>query len=201
MAQNWTATVAGTDSMRSTVKTALPGNDEALRTLHSGATAPANPVAYMLWQDTTTNVLWQRNAGNSAWRPCRRREVRFGDVALSARTWRAVPRASVPILVESVALVTGTTTSASVAASKEWTWTLTNQTAGLGLFSAVPSTATVVGGVGGGEITANTPYVLTANQNQSLAAGAELRLVVGSVGAPTAVADVAFVVSYYELAA
>lgn len=200
MAQNWTGTIAGTDSMRDTVKTRLPNNDEALRTLHSGATAPTSPVAYMLWQDTTTGALWQRNAANSAWRPCKRREIRCGDVALAARTWRALPYAAVPLWIESVAIVGSATTSASVATTKEWTFLLKNQTTGLNLFSAPPSTATTVGGVGGGELTADVPKVLTTNQNQSVAAGAEVRLVVGVNGAPTAVADVAFVVTYYELA-
>lgn len=35
--------------------------------LNSGATEPASPYAYMLWQDTTAGVLKQRNSGNSAW--------------------------------------------------------------------------------------------------------------------------------------
>ena len=34
---------------------------------NSGATAPATTFAYMLWADTTTGLLKQRNAANSAW--------------------------------------------------------------------------------------------------------------------------------------
>lgn len=201
MAQNYTSTINGTDSRRTVLRTTLPNNDEALRSLFSGAVAPTSTVAFQLWQDTATSKLYQRNAANSAWLPLRRREVRFGDTSIGARTYRAIACAAVPIYVESIKLVTDTTTAASVAASKEWTFTLTNQTATLALFSATPSTATVVGGVGGGEITANTPYQLLANQNQTLAAGAELRFVIGNVGAPTAVGDFAAVLSYYELTA
>jgi len=40
---------------------------DTLNTLNSGPSAPANPEAYMLWADTGTGYLWQRNAANSAW--------------------------------------------------------------------------------------------------------------------------------------
>jgi hypothetical protein len=39
----------------------------AVRSLNSGATAPVSPVAGMLWYDTATNTLKQRNSGNTAW--------------------------------------------------------------------------------------------------------------------------------------
>lgn len=39
----------------------------ALASNNSGATAPTATFAYMWWPDTTTGLLKQRNAGNSAW--------------------------------------------------------------------------------------------------------------------------------------
>lgn len=39
----------------------------ALASCNSGATAPATTFAYMLWPDTSTGLLKQRNAANSAW--------------------------------------------------------------------------------------------------------------------------------------
>ena len=39
----------------------------AVGTLQSGATAPATTFAYMLWADTTANLLKRRNAANSGW--------------------------------------------------------------------------------------------------------------------------------------
>ena len=39
----------------------------ALASVNSGATAPATTYAYMLWADTTSGWLKQRNAANSAW--------------------------------------------------------------------------------------------------------------------------------------
>jgi len=50
-------------SFRADINSALA----ATVTLNSGATEPAAPYAYMLWQDTTAGVLKQRNAANSAW--------------------------------------------------------------------------------------------------------------------------------------
>ncbi len=38
-----------------------------LATNNSGASAPSTTYAYMLWADTTTGLLKQRNAANSAW--------------------------------------------------------------------------------------------------------------------------------------
>jgi hypothetical protein len=39
----------------------------ALATCSSGATAPSTTFAYQWWADTTTGILKQRNAANSAW--------------------------------------------------------------------------------------------------------------------------------------
>jgi microcystin-dependent protein len=39
----------------------------AVATVNSGATTPATTYAYQLWADTTTGMLKQRNAANSAW--------------------------------------------------------------------------------------------------------------------------------------
>lgn len=197
MAQTY-ITPAGTDPLSTAIKTTLPDRDEALRTLFSGATAPSSPAAYMLWADTSAKILKQRNGANSAWVD----QLPLGDSmrlqmpfrcsgALAAETLQmAVPMAS---NVEKVLIVPNTTTSTSVAASKEWTFLLKNQTTGNNLFSATPSTATTVVGVGGGEMTANAAYSLTANQNQSLAANDVLRLTIASVGSPTAVSDVSIV--------
>ena len=50
-------------SMRSAINAAL----QALASLSSGATAPSTTYAYMLWVDTTNNLLKMRNGANSAW--------------------------------------------------------------------------------------------------------------------------------------
>lgn len=45
----------------------INGALQALATVSSGPAAPAAPYAYMLWADSTTGLLKQRNAGNTAW--------------------------------------------------------------------------------------------------------------------------------------
>jgi len=40
---------------------------EALRAMHEGPSAPTTTTAYMLWVDTTNNLLKQRNAADTAW--------------------------------------------------------------------------------------------------------------------------------------
>ena len=45
----------------------LNGALQALASLSSGATAPTTTYAYQIWIDTTTGLIKQRNAANSAW--------------------------------------------------------------------------------------------------------------------------------------
>lgn len=47
----------------------LNGSDLALQTLFAGPSAPASPVTFQLWADTTTNLLKMRNSANDAWLP------------------------------------------------------------------------------------------------------------------------------------
>ena len=194
MAQTWT-TPAGTDPANLAIKVALPDRDESLRSLFSGATAPTSPVAYQLWADTATKVLKQRNAANSAWiellplADSVRLQLAF---RLSGALAAEVLQIPMPMAgkVEKVQVVGSVATSTSAAGTKEWTFALRNHTQAVDLFSATPSTATVVSGVGGGELAANATYDLAANQNKAVAAGDVLRLTIGAVGSPTAVADV-----------
>jgi hypothetical protein len=45
----------------------LNNSISAIVSNNSGATAPADPYAYMYWADTTSGILKQRNAANTAW--------------------------------------------------------------------------------------------------------------------------------------
>ena len=51
----------------STVRGDLQSALQALGSLQSGSSAPGTTYAYMLWADTTNNLLKQRNAANSGW--------------------------------------------------------------------------------------------------------------------------------------
>lgn len=50
-----------------TVRTGFNAADKAVASVQAGATAPANPVAYEMWYDTSSGCLKQRNADNNAW--------------------------------------------------------------------------------------------------------------------------------------
>lgn len=45
----------------------INGALDSLNTGNSGAAAPSVTTAYMLWNDTTNKIMWQRNAANTAW--------------------------------------------------------------------------------------------------------------------------------------
>jgi hypothetical protein len=62
----------------------LNNNLAAIVSNNSGATAPAVTYAYMLWTDTTSGLLKQRNAANSAW---------INKGTLSATDWGYAPLA------------------------------------------------------------------------------------------------------------
>jgi len=195
------ASPAGSDPANQVLKDTLPARDEALRSLFSGASAPSSPIAYQLWADTSTKILKQRNAGNSAWVDL----LPLGDTvrlsqgfqlsgSLAAATLQMAMSMAGKVL--RVLIVPGTSTSSSVATTKEWTWMLRNVTQAVDLFSATPSTATVVSGVGGGELAANAAYQLLANQNQQFAANDVLRFTVAVNGSPTAVSNVSIILVY-----
>jgi hypothetical protein len=46
---------------------AIEDNFACLKSMFSGASAPSDPVAGMLWLDTTNHILKQRNETNNAW--------------------------------------------------------------------------------------------------------------------------------------
>lgn len=65
MAQSF-RTIQGTDLL-SDSRGYLNDNFEAVRSFFAGATAPSSPVAYMLWFDSTSGYVKERNAANDAW--------------------------------------------------------------------------------------------------------------------------------------
>lgn len=200
MSQTFTAP-AGTDNVALAVRQYLVDRDEALRTLFSGSSAPSSPSAYQLWADTSSKILKQRNGSNSAWvevLPLADTVRLSQPLQLSGALAAATLLAALPMAAKvlRVLVVPSATTSTSVATTKEWTFALRNLTTSLDLFSATPSTATTVVGVGGGEMTANTAYSLTSNQNSQVAANDVLRLTIAQNGSPTAVSNCSIVLVY-----
>ena len=67
MAQDFTDDCFGTSHVGQTDLTNMKNNFACLKSCFSGTSAPSNPVAGMLWYDTTNNLLKLRNAANNAW--------------------------------------------------------------------------------------------------------------------------------------
>ncbi|MEW6670236.1 MAG: hypothetical protein AB1427_00950 [Thermodesulfobacteriota bacterium] len=67
MAQNFTDDCFAAGHVGATDLQNMENNFASLKSMFSGAAAPSNPVAGMLWFDTTKKVLKQRNVANSAW--------------------------------------------------------------------------------------------------------------------------------------
>lgn len=191
MSQTFNMPPAGTDKIGPFLRTTLPDALQALLSLNSGTAEPTYPVAYCLWADTTAGWLKMRNAANSDWiivgplGGIGRFAQRVEFLSLSATTRRRVLVATNGATIERVTLLSAGATTGSSGAN-EWRVKLYNETAALDLFSGNVGTGTALGGVGGGaELAANVPFVLTANQNKTLAAAAVLSLELTKVGAPT----------------
>ena len=67
MAQNYTDDCFGSSHVGQTDLQNMENNFACLKSSFSGTSAPSNPVAGMLWYDTTNNLLKLRNAANNAW--------------------------------------------------------------------------------------------------------------------------------------
>lgn len=208
MSQAYTASIAGTDDVNTVLKTTIPNNFAAIATDFAGATEPTTMFAYMKWLDTTNKVLKRRNAANSAWTIEGALGGAGGTVMLQesivgtlATTTLIMGSHNAPWVVERIVLTSDTTTTGSSAGVTEYTVMASNFTQTENLFSATPSTATTVGGVGGGEWTANVVEELTVDQNSAIAANDVLRVVVTKVGSPTAVTRLKVQVFGYEVGA
>jgi hypothetical protein len=64
MSQYSTTVAAGSGAV---VRAAINNALNTLETNHSGPSAPGTTYAYMIWADTTANLLKMRNAANNAW--------------------------------------------------------------------------------------------------------------------------------------
>jgi hypothetical protein len=208
MSQSWNLPPAGTDYANVVLKTTFPDAMETLRTLNSGASAPASTVAYMLWADTSGGYLKMRNAANTGW-------IRVAPLAtestytlasdlvssMSATTTFRCGAALRAGTLRRVLIVGETATTSTVA--NEWRFQVTRYPASapgspVTGFSANVGTYTALAGVGGGaELVAFAAYALVPNQNTTVAELDVYTVTATAVGTPTTVANVRAIVEAY----
>lgn len=201
MAQDFVPPTA-LDRVRVALQTRVANALAALQSLFSGSTAPSSPVAGQPWIDTSTGWLMVRNIGNSAWvkAASANNDLAFPmpshgnwNGALSASKTARVAVAHRAGKVRRLVLCSSAATTSS--SGNEWQIQLkkypyASPGSPVNLFSGTVGTFTALAGVGGGaEMVANKAYILTPNQNDTLADLDVLELVVTKVGTATALAD------------
>lgn len=171
----------------------------SLRSRFSGTSFPSDTVAGMECIREDENLLYVRNEADSAWvavGPAYLAQPQphiLGErTTLSAATKLYLPTLQQPFRIERVTILSDTTTIGSVASTTEWQFTLTNKTTTNQLFSGTVGTGTALGGVGGGEITLDVPYILVPDQNAGCSAGDVLELALTTAGSPTTLARASF---------
>jgi len=188
MAQTFAS--VGASTTLSTGRTAWNNADEALRTLHSGTSAPSSTVAGLLWFDTTNDLVKMRNEADSGWiviwdsaNGVVRTAVASYQFTLAASSYST--EAEVPIIIVPynatllTARLVSSQTTASSDGSNKWLSSILNKTEGVDISSADLNTDTT-------ELTsfAAQSYALTG-ANTDLAAGDVLTGTIQSVGSPT----------------
>jgi hypothetical protein len=202
MAQSYQAPTSS-DSLATAVGTLTADSLEALRTVHSGGSAPSSTVAYMLWADTGTGWLQIRNSADSAWIAVAplasawqigtfRHDMGAVSATTTAERLFVAPAACT---ITRIGLIGDTATTSS--SGNEWQFSLDNVTQTLALFSATVGTYTALGGVGGGaELAADTIYDLTPDQNTAIAQGDVLDFTLTAAGTATALGDLQLFIVY-----
>lgn len=166
-------------------KTDVPNALESLRSMFSGASDPSSTVAYMLFADTSAGLWKMRNSGDSAFTTIGKLNtdlgyqshlIRTGGISATIDLQLGVPKQT-SWYVHRVRIISDTATSGSDGSNK-YGFNIRNVTQAADLLAAdVETDAT--------EITADTPYDIDADQNQTVAVDDVLELEVTKTGAPT----------------
>lgn len=201
MAQDYSQPV-GTDRLNVAIKTKIANSLEALRTLHSGASAPSATAAYMLWMDTgsTPACLKMRDSSNAEW---------ITVTSLASAPSKRIAGTYVASLTGSTSIWLGPVTHACTAvrlilfnevastssSGNEWQFQVQNYPfaapgSPVDLISGTVGTHTTLTDVGGGtEFVANKVLEFTFDQNTTLADRDILKLTVTEAGTATSLTN------------
>lgn len=184
MSQAW-ANIPPLGSASVALKTSIPNALEALRTVHSGSSAPSSTVAYMLWADTSAALLKQRNAANDGWIVLGSLGQRHDWLSQMCQIGAVGGTLSIDLLVapcdmtiQGLYIVSDTTTWGSTI-DDNYSVQLANVTQGNNLLATPQNTESENPE---SEIQADTPWPVTPDQNTLVFAGDLLRLTITKNG-------------------
>ena len=187
MSQSW-ANIPPSGSASVALKTSIPDALEALRSVHSGATEPPQKVAYMLWADTGSGLMKQRDAANVAWITLGSLTQRHDWILQHHELGSIGGSLDVELLVapcdmtlERVRIVSNVTTDGSDG-SNCYGVMISNLTQGQPLLGNEQVTDS-------NEIQADTPWDVVPDQNAELAAGDVVRVSFNTNGTGPQVQD------------
>jgi len=197
MAQSFDLPV-GTDRLNIAIKTKIADSLEALRTLHSGTSAPTSTIASMLWMDTsaTPPILKVRDTSNAAWinvmsigaAPTRRLS---GSPIASLSGTSSIWLGPVTYACTAVRLLVFGETASTSSSGNEWQFQVkkyphASPGSPVDLINGTVGTHTTLSGVGGGtEFVADKVLVFTPDQNLTMTDKDVLELVVTEAGTAT----------------
>jgi hypothetical protein len=180
MSQTW-SNIPPTGSASVALVTSIPNALEALRTTFSGGSAPSSPVAYMLWADTSTGLLKIRNSANTDWITIGTLTQRHDWIthlhevgSIGDNTIVDMLVAPCDMTIDKLLVVSDTTTVGS-ASEGNYGVMIENVSQEVDLLSAEQTTD-------GAEITADTPWSVTPDQNTNLNAGDLIRVTIAVNG-------------------
>lgn len=193
MTQSWLLPILAGDKTSAAMLSKVNDALDALRTIHAGAAAPPNTVAYMIYVDTGTGLIYQRDAGDGSFTELLAANAKNNQGEPQIHRTGVAGSLNIPLYSPGQGwkalelVILSDTLTAGSSGADNWAFDVQNITAGpLSLFSTVPDTS----GAGGspGEILAQTPWVVPFDQNQVITANHFLELQITQTGAPTSLA-------------
>lgn len=205
MSQNFQAgTWPGNVPMRTIVDDYVQPSLEAARTWFWGATAPTSPAQGQPWADTTSGILklwngssWLEIMPITGWSGVTSSVLQVGTLSATGDHY-LLPHARTKVRVLEVALICASSTTSSEFVDW-WEFEISDPVNSVDLLSSPVRTDTVGVGGGGGDIVADTPYIITPDQNDDLSIGAALKLTATKNGAPGDLSNASIAVTWVGL--
>ena len=200
MTQSWLVPILAGDKVSAALLSKVNDALDALRTFHSGAAGPSTTVAYMVYVNTATGKIFQRDSGDGTWTEILAANAKNNQGEPQIHRTGVAGSVNIPLHSpgqgwEALQLVVlSDTTTAGSGGGTDWTFNVQNLTAAVSLFVTPPSTDVASGSPG--EIILGVPWVNAFDQNQTITADHFLELQITQNGVPTSlgVAELVFAI-------